>query len=590
MIARHQWRILASLWLALITASGPAANILPLPTGYWSIHVVEPQPLVFRHDVLAGEAKDARAGFWKDDGTRFYQVSRDNNKVFQLVCPSPYSVAESRLEAVNEGLASGVAHGLFFRPDGAVVFIYQRSYLRAHTLATPWEIATADTTPFATRDLVPDGMVRGHDLHFSPDGLRLYVDCRGEGRVFQYHLEEAWDIRRLVFEKFYTIPRSIHSQVRGTEFSPDGRRMFLLMVGSSTIWEFGLRTPWDLETAYPAVGLDLRLIHGVTTGVAGNFYGMTWLPDGGGIVLSEGNGRLTQVKTRRRTLDHPAGGDGMELLIDTRLGTGQTVHVNVGNPSRVDIDWGDGTVDRDLRNAGSSTGHEHTYAASGAYVIRVSGSTSGVKMRNPASLPMLTAIRELGFGLGLTDMSEAFAGAMNLKAVPKQVPLSLRNCESMFAGCVALDDPHIGQWDLDGVSNLRAFLRKTPYNHPVAWRLPMARSVREMLAGTPFNRPLNLDLGCVGDMRSMLTGTPFAERGLAGWNVSTVLHADAFLRGATLPTDVYDEVLKAWAAQDVRQGVTIVFGASRYSEAGAAARATLTGRGWTILDGGPAGH
>ena len=573
-------------WIAWLALAGAIFAVEHETSGFWSVQVVDPEPLVFRHDVIASEVKDARAGFWKDDGTTYYQVSRGNNKVFQLACATPYSIAGAQVEGVHESLASGVAHGISWRPDGEVVFIYQRTYLRAHAVATPWSIETADSQPFATFNLSDDGMVRGHDLHFREDGLRVYVDCRGKGRLFEYHLDSAWDITTMQFETFYQIPAPIHSAVRGIEISPDGRRMFLLMVGSYTIWEFGLRTPWDIATAYPAVGFDLRLIDGVTTGVANNFYGMTWLPDGSGIVLSESNGRLTQIETRLRVEDHPVGDASMALVIDTSLGPGNTVHLNAANPSRIDIDWGDGTVDRDLRGSGSSTGYEHTYAESGTYVIRVSGSAPGVKMRNPASLPMLTEIRELGFGLGLLDMSEAFAGALNLTSVPERIPISLRDCESMFAGCEKLNDPNIGKWDLDGVTNLREFLRNTPYSHPVDWRLPMAGTLRSMLQNTRFNHPLNLNLGRAIDLRGMLAGTPFQQSGLAGWDVSTVRSGGGFLGGVTLPTAEYDAVLIAWAAQDVRTDVTLDFGASRYSEAGAAARTILVDKGWTIIDGG----
>lgn len=580
-------RVLLGLWLAVFALSGQTADLQAAEAEYWSVQAVDSEPPVFRHDVLASEAQNARAGSWSRDGLKYYQVSRGNNKVFQLACATPYSIAEARLESVNEGLASGVAHGIFWRPDGEVVFIYQRTLIRAHAVGTPWAIDTADAKPFATYNLASDGMVRGHDLHFREDGLRLYVDCRGTGRVFQYHLDSAWDIATMAFETSYEIPSSIHSAVRGTEFSPDGRRMFLLMVGSHTIWEFGLRTPWDIATAYPAVGLDLRLIDGVTTGIANNFYGMTWLPDGSGLVLSESNGRLTQIKTRFRPDDHPTGGDSMVLVIDTNLGAGNTVHLNAVNPSQLNVDWGDGTIEHELIGSGGSTGYEHTYAESGTYTVRISGSAAGVKMRDPASLSMLTEIQSLGFGLGLTDMKEAFAGAVNLTSVPEQVPISLRDCESMFAGCIALDDPNIGEWDLGGVTNLRAFLRNTSYSHPVSWRFSMARSLRSMMQNTQFNQPLNLELGRAIDIRGMLAGTPFNQRGLAGWDVSTVRFADGFLRGVTLPTAEYDAVLNAWAAQDVRDDISISFGSSRYSEAAAAARATLVEKGWTIIDGGP---
>ena len=54
-----------------------------------------------------------------------------------------------------------------------------------------------------------------------------------------------------------------------------------------------------------------------------------------------------------------------------------------------------------------------------------------------------------------------------------------------------------------------------------------------------------------------------------------------------LSTTNYDRTLSGWSSQSVQNGVSVHFGGSQYSTAtGAAYRATLVSKGWTITDGG----
>ena len=60
-----------------------------------------------------------------------------------------------------------------------------------------------------------------------------------------------------------------------------------------------------------------------------------------------------------------------------------------------------------------------------------------------------------------------------------------------------------------------------------------------------------------------------------------------FLYNTTLSTTNYDSTLSGWHSQSVQNGISINFGNAQYSTAtGAAYRATLVSKGWTITDGG----
>ncbi|MEG3641665.1 hypothetical protein, partial [Magnetococcus sp. PR-3] len=79
---------------------------------------------------------------------------------------------------------------------------------------------------------------------------------------------------------------------------------------------------------------------------------------------------------------------------------------------------------------------------------------------------------------------------------------------------------------------------------------------------------------------------------LSGWDVTSVLYADWFLKSTPgLTTPAYDALLLAWSGQALQSGVSVDFGASNYTSGGAAETARtamINDDAWTITDGGAA--
>ena len=94
----------------------------------------------------------------------------------------------------------------------------------------------------------------------------------------------------------------------------------------------------------------------------------------------------------------------------------------------VHIDWGDGSTD-EVSDAGP---FPHTYTTSGSYTITVSGSLTGLgqQQSDPMSplrgAEYLRAVRSFG-ELGITSLTYAFFGAVNLVDVPSTLPATVRD-------------------------------------------------------------------------------------------------------------------------------------------------------------------
>lgn len=94
------------------------------------------------------------------------------------------------------------------------------------------------------------------DLHFKPDGTRLYVVCRGTGSVHEYALSTAWDISTASHTTAFQITQT--SNLSGLTFKPDGTKLYVVGQSNDRVCEYNLSTPWSVSTAsylqFAAVG------------------------------------------------------------------------------------------------------------------------------------------------------------------------------------------------------------------------------------------------------------------------------------------------------------------------------------------------
>jgi surface protein len=284
----------------------------------------------------------------------------------------------------------------------------------------------------------------------------------------------------------------------------------------------------------------------------------------------------------------------------------------------VDIDWGDGSRDDDVTDAGPFA---HTYATSGKYTITVSGTLTGFGQVFDAQNVLLgaeylTAVHSFG-DIGIENLSYAFWGADNLIKVPRSLPATVRSMEAMFFGATSFDQP-IGGWDTSSVEDMSAmffgatsfdqpigdwntgnvvemsgmFFGATSFDQPIGgWDTSKVTSMGLMFVSAtsfdqpiPFNQPnASWDTSKVLNMSYMFYGASSFDQSLGSWNIDLVSNMANMLVNSALSVANYDATLNGWEDGPKQRDVVLDASGLRFSSFSANARQLLTCMaGWQI--------
>jgi surface protein len=234
----------------------------------------------------------------------------------------------------------------------------------------------------------------------------------------------------------------------------------------------------------------------------------------------------------------------------------------------VSIDWGDSTPASVATTAGVVS---HTYATSGQYEIRVSGSLTGFG-QDPDSYdePLkgakyLTGVSSFGT-LGLTSLAYAFYGAVNLVSVPSVLPSTVVSLEDTFWEAGSFNDASISEWDTGNVTNMAWVFEEAPsFNQDInGWDTSSVTSMEEMFNdATSFNQSLNSwDTSSVTNMDGMFDGATSFNQDISGWDTSSVTDMKYMFSGATS----FNQDISDWDTSNVT-GMSVMFsGATSFNQ------------------------
>jgi len=190
------------------------------------------------------------------------------------------------------------------------------------------------------------------------------------------------------------------------------------------------------------------------------------------------------------------------------------------------VDWGDGTSD--TITAYNQPAVTHTYATSGTYEIKISGTIVGWRFNNTGDRNKILDIKEFG-PLRLGNLGSYFYGANNLKITATDVldTTGTTNMSYAFAFASSLNTvPSMDSWDMSNVTNMSSmFYFAQAFNQPIGnWNTGNVTNMHGMfLSAQVFNQPIgNWNTSNVTNMAGMLSFAQAFNQPIGNWNTGKV--------------------------------------------------------------------
>jgi len=152
-------------------------------------------------------------------------------------------------KSISVSSQENTPEGLFFKSDGAAMYIIGPggSAVDQWTLTTAYDVSTAS---YASKTFSFSGQdVNCGDIHFKPDGTKMYMIGASSDTVYQYSLSTAWDVSTGSYDSTSKSIAAQETAPEGLTFKPDGTKMYVCGGNGDDINEYNLSTAWDISTA-----------------------------------------------------------------------------------------------------------------------------------------------------------------------------------------------------------------------------------------------------------------------------------------------------------------------------------------------------
>ncbi|WP_138007371.1 GLUG motif-containing protein [Halalkalirubrum salinum] len=189
------------------------------------------------------------------NGTILYVMGYSDEEVYQFSLTTPWDLSTAEFEKSQQNVDPNSAD-LFVSPDGQNYYELEKADGEIHWIDMDGgDINTVDIE--AIRHTMQTQSSDPEDIHFSPDGTKLYELSNSD--IYEYDLSTAWDLSTATYTG-----KSISSQdsaSTGLFIHSNGTRMYEVGDGDDKLHQFTLSTAWDLSTA-TADEVSTNLEHG----------------------------------------------------------------------------------------------------------------------------------------------------------------------------------------------------------------------------------------------------------------------------------------------------------------------------------------
>jgi DNA-binding beta-propeller fold protein YncE len=197
---------------------------------------------------IAAQEAVLSAIFFKTDGDKMYVIGSTGDDVNEYSLSNAWNVATaSYVRTFSIAAQETAPSGLFFSPDGDKMYVTGSTGddINEYDLSTAWNVATASYVQnfsVATQDTIPT------DVHFKPDGTKMYVTGVGSRNLNEYDLSTAWNVASASYvQNFSLLNEDFNPQ--SVFFKPEGDKMYVLGSTGDEVNEYDLSTAWNIATA-----------------------------------------------------------------------------------------------------------------------------------------------------------------------------------------------------------------------------------------------------------------------------------------------------------------------------------------------------
>ena len=158
-----------------------------------------------------------------------------------------FYIANAVLEArLSTQTVNDQPQDVAFNDDGTRMYLLgaNTDYICQYSLSTAFDLSTAFYLQQKFRVDAQDTFARG--IAFSADGAKMFMTGIATTNVFEYDLRTPFDVTSAVYNSVSFYPGSI-GQTQALTFNNDGTKMYV--VGTSTVYQYSLSTAFDLSTA-----------------------------------------------------------------------------------------------------------------------------------------------------------------------------------------------------------------------------------------------------------------------------------------------------------------------------------------------------
>jgi len=240
--------------------------------------------------------------FFKSDGTTMYTIDAINDAIYQYTLSTAWDVSTASYASKSLDVSSQLTAptALFVGDSGASLYAvgFDTDTVYQYTLGTAYDVSTGSyaskSFSVASQEAAPTG------IFFKPDGTKMYVVGFLSDTVYQYTLSTAWDVSTASYDSISFSVTSQATDPQSLHFSVDGLRMFIADTTTNNVFSYTLSTAWDVSTAsYDSISYTI-------SEVGTDFYGLAFSDNGDKFYTTgETNDTVYQYSTTASTITWP---------------------------------------------------------------------------------------------------------------------------------------------------------------------------------------------------------------------------------------------------------------------------------------------